>query len=599
MKFWRVLLGLVIFFFLGAEKTLAMGLGLCHWVGYAQYTDWGYDGGVGTSWGTLQPTNSLDQNAWNWDEIEHDISFARANSQKIWIQILTASVGNLAAPQWAQTAGVEVIDDGEYPGFGYYQTRMSSVATIWDPEYLYYYDRALQVLAERYNDNPQVEAVIINGGGGYGEMAMQPRICYGEANADVTNPSHPLVVSLANAWGINPEELTAPNCTCLGYSCPCFDYYYIKSVNRLIDIYMTRFTHKPAVLQLGTGLSCMGWVPAEVVRYANCKYGNRVWTKFNGWGPGETTLSGDSKYSYTGFEPGGGIAKNKTWWKNYGSGLTEADRIEQGRIFWQGYVKETIYDQNPAYFCLQGIFFENPSEYYFGLNDCCGTPNDCVGSGIASGFCIRELKTHLAEAPAPVPISRDDCQALITPGPEPSPNLTPRPTQPPSTITPSPTPTNPPTTPSSCTCSRVQLYNTDNTPLDVSQVRPGQTVRIFIIGRGEKQWSARVRVNGGSWTETESWIPPIGYYFDWTVPSSGGTFNIEGEINCSGIWVGATGCRQTLTVGIPGDFIQDGKVNIADLIYLLSNWGTPAADLSQDETTDEADLSVLLSNWKP
>lgn len=50
-----------------------------------------------------------------------------------------------------------------------------------------------------------------------------------------------------------------------------------------------------------------------------------------------------------------------------------------------------------------------------------------------------------------------------------------------------------------------------------------------------------------------------------------------------------------------GDINKDNKVDVQDLSYMLSNWGTnnPLADLNNNGTVNTLDLSILLSNWKP
>lgn len=50
---------------------------------------------------------------------------------------------------------------------------------------------------------------------------------------------------------------------------------------------------------------------------------------------------------------------------------------------------------------------------------------------------------------------------------------------------------------------------------------------------------------------------------------------------------------------IKGDITNDGKVDIFDLSYLLSKWGTadPNADLNLDNLVNSLDMSVLLTNW--
>ncbi len=50
-----------------------------------------------------------------------------------------------------------------------------------------------------------------------------------------------------------------------------------------------------------------------------------------------------------------------------------------------------------------------------------------------------------------------------------------------------------------------------------------------------------------------------------------------------------------------GDINRDNKVDVQDLSFMLSNWGTSnaLADLNKNGTVNTLDLSILLSNWKP
>ncbi len=55
----------------------------------------------------------------------------------------------------------------------------------------------------------------------------------------------------------------------------------------------------------------------------------------------------------------------------------------------------------------------------------------------------------------------------------------------------------------------------------------------------------------------------------------------------------------TVTTGVPGDLNGDGKVTIADVSVLVSNWGIPKnkdADLNGDGVVDVKDLSTLLTH---
>ena len=49
----------------------------------------------------------------------------------------------------------------------------------------------------------------------------------------------------------------------------------------------------------------------------------------------------------------------------------------------------------------------------------------------------------------------------------------------------------------------------------------------------------------------------------------------------------------------PGDLDGDGTIGVADLLWLLGDWGLShsPADLNQDGRVDVLDLLMLLSNW--
>ena len=54
-----------------------------------------------------------------------------------------------------------------------------------------------------------------------------------------------------------------------------------------------------------------------------------------------------------------------------------------------------------------------------------------------------------------------------------------------------------------------------------------------------------------------------------------------------------------LEFSLPSDVTRDGRVDAADLTFLLASWGSDdeQADLDGNGTTDGADLAMLLSNW--
>jgi hypothetical protein len=57
------------------------------------------------------------------------------------------------------------------------------------------------------------------------------------------------------------------------------------------------------------------------------------------------------------------------------------------------------------------------------------------------------------------------------------------------------------------------------------------------------------------------------------------------------------GLYPTVDASCPADFDGDGDVDTADLLYLLSAWGTPDGDVDGDGDTDTADLLALLAAW--
>lgn len=413
--FVAVLLGNL--FFNQPKKALSLDLGQCHWVGGGAPVDWAYSGEPTYGWGYLEPVRSTNPDDWKWDGIDNDLEWAK-NGKKIWLSIKNSAAGGYEVPQWAK-ADVE-------------QFTASSTAACWDPEFLLYFEEALQVMAEKYDKLKYwgiIEAINIEGCGNHGEMGLKPKCCSDTVckradgstiPPDVTDPNNPYVISLARAYGKPPLELTQRNCQCgpdaVRDKCFCFDYYFIKSVNRMIDLYMKYFKHIPAVLQLGTGLSCKAIVYREAMRYANCAYPNRVWAKFNGWGPFIPTQSGSPQYTRIGYEVGDQNNFSRTYWRNDSNKNNVRDCLEDstegcnhqcpasetpdaceeyGRSQIESLIERTITNKGVSYLCLQSAFYEHPQEYY--LSD------------------FSRLKTLLANAPTPGPIPESSCQALVRP----------------------------------------------------------------------------------------------------------------------------------------------------------------------------------------
>lgn len=224
------------------------GLGQCHWldpniVGHS-YISWAYDASPEISgWPTIEPQPGV----FNWAPLDREVRKARDRGKRIWIQVMT-SEGQV--PQWARDAGVPVIG-----GRG-------GLPVPWNPTYQTLLRRVVHAMAERYDGDPTVDAVIMMSGGCYGEMTICDSHLY------------------RGVW----EQA--------GYT----DAVFVETVKNIIDIYLEQeyvwpdgtrthgFLKTPVVLQLGAGLYGMEAARMPVVEYAMSKYGMRVWLRSNGLG---------------------------------------------------------------------------------------------------------------------------------------------------------------------------------------------------------------------------------------------------------------------------------------------------------------------------
>lgn len=378
------------------------GLGQCHasgaGIGYTIST-WSYSAGGESAWNTIEPKRG----EYNWSGLDSLINKAKADKKKIWIQLLHNNPHSFA-PQWAVDAGLEVV-----------QTHYGSLPVIWGAKYHELFGGVLKAMADRYDKDEFLDvigAVIIMGGGYYGEMAISPKCGPGMGCPlpDALDPNNPLIKSIAKAYGKTPQEVaTTHPCTFEGrlMSCYTFDDFYIDSIKKTIDLYATTFKKFPVVIQLGTGLSWQARVSKDVVRYANCKYGDRVWTKFNGWEPGAASIAGNWDYSRTGFEGGHINLLSRSYWRDDAnkdglrdnknpkcpSQYTPAECEAYGLSQVKAYIDSSIYRGNNSFLCLQGTIFENPREYFFSLT--CPNPD-------VPGFCPNELERKLKSAKVPV-----------------------------------------------------------------------------------------------------------------------------------------------------------------------------------------------------
>ncbi|MDY7108721.1 MAG: hypothetical protein SYC29_08795, partial [Planctomycetota bacterium] len=109
-------------------------------------------------------------------------------------------------------------------------------------------------------------------------------------------------------------------------------------------------------------------------------------------------------------------------------------------------------------------------------------------------------------------------------------------------------------------------------------------------------WSSDGEIYDDSWQLVEHDLSPFAdgqstVYLQWTMGPTylGGAcgWNID-DVEILGVEMG---------VPCPADFDDDGDVDTADLLFLLSAWGTPYGDIDGDGDTDTADLLALLAAW--
>lgn len=273
------------------------GVGLCHWVSpeilSRDYISWAYESN--SRWSTIEPS----EGTFDFRSLDGSVATARNAGKKIWIELLTTEG---SVPQWAKNKGIRIVD-------------VTGGAPVpWDPIYKNLLAKVIDKLAEKYDNDPTVEAINIAAGGCYGEMNFM---------SSCNSPQ----------WEAN------------GYT----NEVFVQTVKDSIDIYLGEyrmpdgtknrgFKNKPVVLQLGSGLyGCRPCTTYPVVDYAMQKYGMRVWLKFNGWGGG--------------WEP---REIFQWYWNETRVGYEPAVPLKDS-----DFVKAM--EDHSSYVCLQGAFLNDPS----------------------------------------------------------------------------------------------------------------------------------------------------------------------------------------------------------------------------------------------
>ncbi len=273
--------------------------------------------GEGVEWGQVEP----EEGVFNWTQMIRWVRAVDPNGtgtgDRVWIQMNTnnpqgqgvsATKPGGFIPQWARDAGIvpwlkcpaRCSPAGTCYTTGCYDT--GTTASGQDRIYHEKLEPAVADMARVFDNDPGVEAVLIDAGGDYGEMGLQ--VCnYTGAFPDGWQPDCAYIQQMVKAlatWGIveTPRTLATTFIDATGaFWNMKFDYYYIENVKRLIDLYKRHFYNTPVVVQLGSGISGrQDQTVKRLTAWSVAKYGPTVWYKQNGWGNG--TVPPGFDYSY-------------------------------------------------------------------------------------------------------------------------------------------------------------------------------------------------------------------------------------------------------------------------------------------------------------
>jgi len=242
------------------------GLGLCHSTQINILEDpsvsWSYDAGSSVEWPTVEPNDGQ----FNWTPMDDLLAISKAFGTKAWLQIQNHD----ATPEWAKTKSVSGVTmeflGGSSPS---YCDENDRLPVPWNTAYLALWRRAIHKMAERYDNNDTIEAIVTMASGGYGEMAVCSSCGHDDCWDDAAGCSH-------GDWQCTSDK-------------------FIQGVKDLIDLYLEEehtwgsegvlppstvthgFLKKPVILQLGSGpYDATNYVIQGVLEYAIPKYGMRV-----------------------------------------------------------------------------------------------------------------------------------------------------------------------------------------------------------------------------------------------------------------------------------------------------------------------------------
>lgn len=197
----------------------------------------------GPFWKQLQPSEGY----FDWSVMENWLANLPPG-RKTWLR-LDASIraDQSLTPEWVFQAGARWVP--------HTVNGSVKVPVYWDPIFKAKWERTIAALAARYDGDPRLAGVEVNGQGHYGEMVPEWERIF---NGDKQTWVH------------------------AGYN----DQHWIEHQKWAIDMYLKYFKKTPVSVQVVNDGALWGASPARpVLDYAVQKYGMRVHPKWSGLGP--------------------------------------------------------------------------------------------------------------------------------------------------------------------------------------------------------------------------------------------------------------------------------------------------------------------------
>ena len=369
MKQISVVFFIVFLLQIHLQEVNALGVGECHSPVNINNSlvKWSYPSGE-VHWSKLEPQKGQ----YDFTNMDDFLKKVKTAGKKAYIQVLVSNPDSPndypTIPQWAIDEGMHIVNKG--------------IPNQWNPLYLTYHEKILKAVADRYENSEYsdtIEAVLIQGGGNYGEMTVGRKYCYGESNADVMDPNNIYVREMARVF-LGSED-KASELTKVEGGKIVFDTYFIKAVQNIIDIYARSFKKYPFIIQIGNGLSCQARVQKEVVTYGLMKYGNRFWLKNNGLGSYTGLGEGkDNDSLFTQYKDktiiGYEVGHPSYWCASEDGKYPKGINMSKGACFWDTR-EEAIQHNNFAllyainsgatHICFQHQFFTERDKYPFDM----------------------------------------------------------------------------------------------------------------------------------------------------------------------------------------------------------------------------------------